>query len=335
MIHVSGVGFYAPIKSTTFITGTILDSLSRFAVPVFIMISGALMLDETKKLSNKRILKKSLFLFFILCIWSFVNAVYFQIIIPIKDGEKISKLQFLKECILGHYHLWYLYMLIGLYLITPILRYFVKKSNVKLVIYFILLSVLFQFITPSFNLILNKVFPSSLDNIYSDYVDGFILDFICGYTTYYLLGWLITNFNLKKSYKIVVYVCGLLGLLIIIIGTFLIVRNDYRTEIFFSNLNLPVLLYSASLFLFIYDFFKNKKLGEKSSKILAKLSVLTFGIYLSHVICLHIVDNVFLSINFGFIGIKYIIVWATTTVFSFLISYIISKIPYVKNIIKA
>ena len=45
----------------SFSDGVIFDSLSRFAVPVFLMISGALMLDEKKTLTTKDTFKKIFF----------------------------------------------------------------------------------------------------------------------------------------------------------------------------------------------------------------------------------------------------------------------------------
>ncbi len=136
-IHTTAPTFYAyPIKSGGFLLATLLNSISRPAVPIFVMISGALMLDERKQISNKKIFKKSLYLLLILFGWSIFYASISLIISPPQTGFSISS--FIKAILLGHYHLWFLYMLIGLYLFTPILRLFVKKANSKYILYFFL-----------------------------------------------------------------------------------------------------------------------------------------------------------------------------------------------------
>lgn len=54
MIHVSAsfVNFYN--SSLDFALGNIFDSISRLAVPIFLMISGALMLNEEKEFNCKK-----------------------------------------------------------------------------------------------------------------------------------------------------------------------------------------------------------------------------------------------------------------------------------------
>jgi len=49
---------------------------------------------------------------------------------------------------MGHYHLWFIYLIIGLYFIIPLLRLWVTDDNKKYVEYFIGLSIVFAFIIP-------------------------------------------------------------------------------------------------------------------------------------------------------------------------------------------
>ena len=57
-----------PNNSLEYISNNLLNSSCRFAVPVFLMISGALMLNEDKQISNKRILRAALNIFVLLLI---------------------------------------------------------------------------------------------------------------------------------------------------------------------------------------------------------------------------------------------------------------------------
>ena len=118
MIHCSApyvIDF--PRDSFNFVIGNIFDSVARIGVPFFVIISGYFMLNENKELSILKIKSKILKLFMILGFWS----LFYALVYHFKN--------FLNAFIYGHYHLWFLYMLIGLYLITPILRLFVKKEK--------------------------------------------------------------------------------------------------------------------------------------------------------------------------------------------------------------
>ena len=59
MIHVSGIYVinYQP-NAIQFTIGNILDSISRFGVPFFVLISGTFMLDNGKELSINKLSKK-------------------------------------------------------------------------------------------------------------------------------------------------------------------------------------------------------------------------------------------------------------------------------------
>ena len=61
MIHASANYVMKDFGSISFIVGNVIDSLFRFAVPVFLMISGSLLLDEnynyTENKNRNRIVK--------------------------------------------------------------------------------------------------------------------------------------------------------------------------------------------------------------------------------------------------------------------------------------
>ena len=62
--------------------------------------------------------------------------------------ESIDIIKIIGSLIKGHYHLWFVYLIIGLYLIVPLLRLWVNDTNKKYVEYFIILSIIFTYIIP-------------------------------------------------------------------------------------------------------------------------------------------------------------------------------------------
>jgi len=93
------------------------------------MVSGSLMLDESKKITVKNILFKYVRnIGILLVIWSVIYTYVDNILFPVYYGQSIDVSSVISQFVLGRTHLWYLYMLIGLYLITPFLRMFVNKD---------------------------------------------------------------------------------------------------------------------------------------------------------------------------------------------------------------
>ncbi len=94
----------------------VLDSATRWAVPVFVMISGALFLNPDKEISFTSICRKNILR--ILAAFGFWSALY--AVLDWLRGAPLSQLplNFLK----GAYHMWFLYLIMGLYLFVPLLR---------------------------------------------------------------------------------------------------------------------------------------------------------------------------------------------------------------------
>ncbi len=329
MIH-SSVGFVTSNpQSTNFIFGNIFDGMSRIGVPLFVMISGALMLDENKTVTIKIMLKYALRIFILLCIWSLLYAFVYQIINPIINNASISMDKFWNAFVYGHYHLWYLYMLIGLYLITPILKTFVKKSNEKIILYFITLAVIIQFTIPLCNLLINQI--TGTTNLLQNFFSKFQLGFVGQYTAYYLLGWYITNINIKKKHRNLLYALGVVGLLITILGPQLLINDTNKIyNNFYSDTSINVMCYSVGVFAFFFYSLSNKKYKRNSSFIMT-LSNLTFGVYLIHPYILYLLGK---FINTGNALTQVPLNWITATIISFIIVFLMSKIPLLKKLVR-
>ena len=113
MLHVCAANWYAwPVTASSWITCSAYDSVVRWCVPCFIMISGALFLD--KKINLKRLYSKNIFR--IVVAFVFWSAIYTFVPSLINNGEN-KLLTFLE----GHYHMWFLFTIIGLYIISPII----------------------------------------------------------------------------------------------------------------------------------------------------------------------------------------------------------------------
>ena len=141
ILHVSALKWNTtPVTSFNWQIMNLYDSLVRWTVPVFIMISGMLHLqignyhDDFSK--EKHIMYKKIFR--VICaviFWTIVYHAAFPVMsYVIGKNSSIDVHIFLSipnKIIFqpGLYHLWYLYICIGLYLITPLLNRFINSSQ--------------------------------------------------------------------------------------------------------------------------------------------------------------------------------------------------------------
>ena len=312
---------YVMYKTTNFNfgVGNIFDSFARLGVPLFVMISGALLLDEKYDYSKEKLLKhiKKMILFFVF--WSFVYCLLFNIIGQLFLLEKdFNVYRIINAFVQGYYHLWYIYLIIGLYLILPLLRLWVNDKNKKYVEYFIILSLIFNFLIPQI-IIIGNCYGSALVGINDILCSKLCLQYVGGFTTYFILGWYINNYEIK--HKKLIYILGIISILISIFGTYIL---DLE---FYGNLSLHVLLYTAAVFLFV------KNIKAKENKLILFISKYSLGIYAIHAMIIYVVNKVLLKINFTNALINIPIVFVVTLVASTIGAYIISKIPFFKKFV--
>jgi surface polysaccharide O-acyltransferase-like enzyme len=110
------------------------NSLVRFSVPVFVMISGVLLLNKNEELTTF-LRKRFSRLLFPFIFWSVIYLfIKINYDLPLKEIISYS-IKVLKSG--TEFHLWYIYMLIGLYLFIPILSKWTVNATKKEMIYFL------------------------------------------------------------------------------------------------------------------------------------------------------------------------------------------------------
>lgn len=308
-------------NNVNFIILTIIDSIIRFAVPIYFMVSGALFLDENKTITIKDIFTKYILkIFIIYVIWNMFYTLGTNVII---NKEILTLNTFalaFRNTILGNgiYHLYFLVIIIGFYLCVPILKKITKKENKKVIEYFIIL----LFVFTSLNNLLSFLFNISL---------GYPILF-GGFALYFILGYYLHNFNLSKKTTYIIYILGLLGIAYTIIGTINYSNHLQKPNEFLFNYILPNIVFiSSSVFLL----FKNMKItmSEKRLKRINVLSKNYFGIYLIHGLVIGIIEKLgFFNLNLN-LSLLIIIGSIICYIISFIIIYIISKIPILKKIV--
>ena len=231
-------------------------------VNLFIMISGYLLLDRTetvKEFFRKRFFSiLPLFIIFNIIYIFFYNHSFITI-------KKISAP-----------HFWYIYMILGLYLLTPwlrkVLQYAEKETFYVVVLWF-------------------------LCNVFNPYMQFFRFPKIpfshfpiTGFIGYYILGYYLKKYRYKLEKIPFICVIGvyITGFLISVLSTkYVLVTTGNRISDFFDKNSLGTFFMSVSFFIFWIKFnFKNR------NKVIRMISDSTYFAYLIHIIILHYVIKI-------------------------------------------
>lgn len=281
VIHASsGVFNNHELGSLVWKEGLVLNATTRFAVPAFLMISGALLLG--RKISLEKALKKAVIAGIALFVWSFAFILTRKILW--NDGDVVydTVMIIFNKRVSGH--LWYGYLLIWIYLFSPILNILYESLSNKMRIYFIILGLLV---------------PSAVDSIINYFSfdvqllqNSFFIYMNLGYISVLFIGRMIYE-NKEKISVILGGVSSVIGLVLTILLTEGIsMRLGTSTHTFFSELEIGNIMYAFGIMLL------GCKLNWKGDntfikKIIIKVSELAMGIYFSHALVMWLIgDNI-------------------------------------------
>ena len=131
-VHISAQHWLdVDVSSRAWFAFNLYCTTGKWSVPIFVMISGALFLGRDTTI--RTILKKNVLrMAGVFVFWSGCYALISLIF------RRSPLFDVFSQFITGHYHLWFLYMIVGLYLLIPLLRPIVQ--NETLMRYFLLLA---------------------------------------------------------------------------------------------------------------------------------------------------------------------------------------------------
>lgn len=273
VLHVYGAGYNSNFKSFNWYIAVVGDSLVRWAVPMFVMISGVLFLNPEKQVTYRSVLTKSLSrLLLAYVFWTFAYGL-------VHIGDEMIRGNGLMLWYLFHpaFHLWFLPMLMGIYLCVPMIRKISKDWNLMkyaLVIWLVYLLV---------------VFVESLWPMYQ-IGDVFTNNLVVGYLGYFLLGYYLSKIALSKKQIHLIYIFGLIGAVITVLGNILYSFYKGNPNVsFLSELSIHVVTMSMALFLLLRE--NAHQCGKLLLRFVEYVRKDLFGIYLTHAFWLVLLNN--------------------------------------------
>jgi surface polysaccharide O-acyltransferase-like enzyme len=305
--------------------GNLVDSAVRFSVPLFLMLSGATLLGKEYNLNDfyKRRITR---VFFPILFWMIVYWIYRWIQLSPKSQPHSSGsiIQwginlFLKEGISKHF--WYIYMILVIYIFVPFIGKGIRKLNRKIILYILLGWIILTFACRSI--------PLNLYNWSGDYISKIFGYFL--FSGYIVLGYFLSKISVIttkiKIYAIAVFISSILVSAFL---TFYFSRQVHGLDLtIYSYLSINTIIQSLAIFIVVSG--SNIK-NNTISMFLTTVSDYSFGIYLVHIMVLGIFFNngIFWTMAHPLVSIP--LVTLLTLVTSFVIIYILRKIPFGKYI---
>jgi surface polysaccharide O-acyltransferase-like enzyme len=259
---------HAPIPDTG-LSSYVLSSDSLMTAPgvgLFIMVSGALLLPvkmETKVFLKKRLVKILIPALF----WTLVYMSVFMIQRDLNFSDLTRRLISIPFSAQFNGVLWFIYMLIGLYLLAPIISPWLEKASKKEIEMYLGIWA----VTLCYPLIRNVV-------AVNESTKG-ILYYFGGYAGYFLLGYYLRRY----TPSIPLGICCMLIILPVAVGAFCKLQG-VDVDFFDVFYYLSILTVGAAVGWFVLlQRFTPVMITPKKSNIIVLVSNCCFGIYLSHI----------------------------------------------------
>jgi len=252
------------------------EALGRIAFPLFLLIAGYVSLNKNESLLST-LKTRVLDLVIPLIAWSIIYIIYNKEVNA--DTTPVSLLELLSKP--AYPHMWFIYTMILLYLVTPLLNTFIQNGsqqrvNYTVTVWFVLASVYVLFDNVKANLLEHKAIPvaSNIDMVV--YLSGF-----------YIIGGVARRFNINPK----VVISGV----IFILSTVLTAVMTYSLSISTFAPNEVFLFYSAptlvvvSLAGFFMLLNAPFQYGKRAIRVVHGLSRLSLGIFFVHMMVLEAV----------------------------------------------
>lgn len=324
VLHISAQNFTnAGVDTLEWQAFNFYDSIVRWGVPVFVMISGALFLDgehSIEKLYKKNIARIIVAFIFWSMLYAVNNTIYFH------TGWMAA----LKQFVAGQGHMWFLFMIVGLYMIVPLVKPIVR--SMELTKYFLMLSLAFTFVVPQALNLVSLKYPSIgsfVNSIWNKVYFHFTLGFVC----YFVCGYFLSKADLSKKTRGTIYFLAICGFISTIVGTAWISISQQKPNVMlYDYFSITVMLEALGIFVFVKGRFDGRKIGQKAERVLVLLSKYSFGVYLVHILVLDELARIFGINTLSFNPLLSVpVISAIVIVVSFAASAALNHIPLLKK----
>jgi len=296
------------------------ETLGRIAFPLFLLIAGYVSLNKNESLLST-LKTRVLDLVIPLIAWSAIYLVYSDVVHANKNP--VSLLDLLSTP--AYPHMWFIYTMILLYLITPLLNTFIthgsqQRVNYTLTVWFVLASVYVLLDNVKASLLENATLPmpSNIDMVV--YLSGF-----------YILGGVVRRFNIAPKVTISAIIFVLAAVLTAVMAYSFSKSISRPNDLFlFYSAPTMVIISLGCFFMLLNASFRYNRPIIKALRVLSRLSL---GIFFVHAMVL---EGLVAFLDIDFTGYSSIITIPLVALACFAISagiiFLLQRIPYVRRV---
>ncbi|MCY2954774.1 MAG: acyltransferase family protein [Planctomycetota bacterium] len=317
----SGVRSLGEIPVVYWQVCNVTTSLTKWAVPVFVMLSGALLLDPTRQESSGVFFRRR---FVRVGIPTIFWSAFFLLFAAAETKFTLPLSEMTDRLLSGnpYYHMHFMFLITGLYLFTPALRAFVRSSTDSdrtLVIAVSLLLAMF----------------SQAIMIWQGYKPNALSLFV-PYVGYYLAGYQIRNVKLSSRARRVAWLAGLGAVAVTAVGSSILCPRlglSLQGRYFYTYFSPPVILMSFCAFILMADGFRRPVPGSPN-RVLSHLANAALGVYLIHPIFFTIIvhfERIPLSRTRSPVAI--LVISAFLLAASYVGTIVMQRIPYLRRVL--
>lgn len=293
--------------------------LVKWAVPCFIMVSGALLLNPQKEITVKKTWKYILRMLEVLLTFGVVYALM-ELVFSEKTINAYMFLKAILNTLEGKTwdHMWYIYVLISIYIIMMPLKDFIRAQSRNTIGIFIIVLIAGNFIIPT----INTIFGTNIETLMP----------IGEYITYFLIGYYISTIPKESSiYKKSILLSGGIATLAMIgLESYSLTVYGNTAVVNHMSGEILTLIQSVSVFMIVRILFENIEI----LRIAKTVSACSFGIYLIHPFWINLIYKVFDITPISMpIGVGIVVLFIVVFVLSYVSALIVRCIPVIKRII--
>lgn len=284
MLHSAAQFWYTlDIYGREWIIANSYDAVFRFGVPVFVMISGALFLNPEYSVNLKRLYTHNILRYAVIyvlwcCIYGLWDARTFLF-------EEVGWKPYVREMLGGRYHLWFLPMIIGIYLLLPILKSWVNGADKKNLQYFLMLFLLFQIGSETLRAL------TATDELHL-ILDKIQIEMVCSYVGYFVWGYYLARIGISPKIKKMIYVAVIPAITgNILLGNYLAHSAGMAVGAIYDSFGIFTFVIATALFLFFRERLSQKPVEGRKLRILEEMSKDTLGIYLLHIGVMEVLEE--------------------------------------------
>jgi surface polysaccharide O-acyltransferase-like enzyme len=288
-LHTAAGDLRADYGSSVWHFSNALTSLMSTSVPLFFMISGAVLLDTPKTLSVGYTLKRRVPRVLVpFLVWSLFAIAYYAAVGWGFGGAAnwTASLSTLKNLPAQPtaVHLWFMYALIPLYLLSPIVKRLADSLDHKALIYLLILWVFFSSLLPT----VAEFLPGS----YRPLVvlnSSYNVTFLAGFAGYFIIGYYLMHLKRRVSAKLLALVIAADTTLMSLGTWWKSGSTSGYSEAFKSYTGIFVLVLSIAVFLLFKELMRERRLKGIGSAAVGFMVPLSFGVYLIHLFAVDLI----------------------------------------------